>query len=170
VLASSSDMILLVSGIERRAECAAAIEEAMGESVVIADNLLQATTLLRTEMYTAAVFDEQLGPGEPDEIETALSHLGAAIPVAVNLGISGRERLVREVRAAARWRKYEEASAREAAARSLRGELNGTLTTLLLDCELALGTSDLPAGTVARLTSLHGAAQKLRMQLGATSL
>jgi hypothetical protein len=163
-------MILLVSGIERRAEFASAIEEAMGESVVIAGSLLRATTLLRTEMYTVAVFDEQLWPGEADEIETALSHLGAAIPVAVNLGISGRERLVREVRAAVRWRKHEEASAREAAARSLRGELNGTLTTLLLDCELVLGTSDLPAGTAARLTSLHGAAQKLRMQLGATSL
>jgi hypothetical protein len=169
MLASRSGMILLVSEIERRAECAAEIEEAMGEPVVIADNLLQATTLLRTEMYTAAVFDEQLGPSEPDEIETALSHLGTAIPVAVNLGISGRERLVREIRAAARRRKYEEASAREAAARSLRGELNGTLTTLLLDCELALGASDLPAGTAARLTSLHGAAQKLRTQLGAAS-
>jgi hypothetical protein len=162
-------MILLVSRIDRRTECAAAIEEAMGEPVVIADSLLQATTLLRTEMYTAAVFDEQVGPGGPDEIETALSHLGMAIPVAVNLGISGTERLVREVRAAARRRKYEEASAREAAARSLRGELNGTLTSLLLDCELALEISNLPAGTAERLTSLHGAAQKLRMQLGTAS-
>ena len=160
-------MILLVTAMERREECAVALRKAMGESVVIAETLLQATTLLRTERYTAAVFDEQLGQSEPDEIETALKHLGTAIPVAVNLGISGAERLVREVRAAARRRKHEEATAREAAAQGLRGELNGTLTTLLLECELALGTSGLPVGATERLASVRGAVQKLRTQLGA---
>jgi hypothetical protein len=162
-------MILLVSAMERREECAAALQEAMGESVVIAENLLQATTLLRTEVYTAAVFDEQLGQSEPDEIETALTHLGTAIPVEVNLGISGAERLVREVRAAARRRKHEEATAREAAAQGLRRELNGTLTTLLLDCELALGTSGLPAEATERLASVCGAARKLRTQMEAST-
>jgi|ERR1700690_3277632 len=160
-------MILLVSAMERREECAVALQEAMGESVVIAENLLQATTLLRTEMYTAAVFDEQLGQSEPDEIETALKHVGTAIPVEVNLGISGTERLVREVRAAARRRKHEEATARAAAAQGLRGELNDTLTTLLLDCALALETAGLPAEATERLASVHDAAQRLRMQLRA---
>jgi hypothetical protein len=162
-------MILLVSGIERREECAAALQEAMGEPVVIAENLLQATTLLRSEAYTAAVFDEQLGHSEPDEIEAALTHLGTAIPVGVNLGISGTERLVREVRAAWRRRKHEESASREAAAQALRGELHGTLTTLLLGCGLALETSSLPAEATERLASVHGAVQKLRTQLGASA-
>jgi hypothetical protein len=162
-------MILFVSAIERRDECAVALQEALGESVVFAENMLQAMTLLRTEVYTAVVFDEQLGTNEPHEIETALTHIGTAIPVEVNLGISGTERLVREVRAAARRRRHQEAAAREAAAQVLRGELNGTLTTLLLDCELALETCDMPANATERLASVHGAAKKLRTQLAASA-
>jgi hypothetical protein len=161
-------MILLVSAMERREECAAALQEAIGEPVVIAESLLQAMTLARTEIYTAALFDEQLAQSEPDEIEMALTHLGTAIPVGVNLGITGPERLVREVRAAVQRRKREEAAAREAAVLSLHGEMNGTLTTLLLNCELALEISGLPARATERLASVHGAAQKLRMQLAAS--
>ncbi|MGA9475224.1 MAG: hypothetical protein WBV36_22355 [Terriglobales bacterium] len=162
-------MILLVSGIERRRECAGALQEATGEAVEIAENLLQATTRLRTEVYSAVVFDEQLGQGASDEMEAALAHLGTAIPVEVNLGVSGMERLVREVRAAERRRKHEEATAREAAAQALRGELNGTLTTLLLNCELALETSGLPGEATGRIASIHDAAQKLRTQLVASA-
>jgi hypothetical protein len=162
-------MILLVSGIERRRECAVALQAATGEAVEIAENLLQATTRLRIEVYSAAVFDEQLGQGAPDEMEAALAHLGTAIPVEVNLGVSGMERLVREVRAAERRRKREEATAREAAAQALRGELNGALTTLLLNCELALETSDLPAEATGRIASVHDAAQRLRTQLVASA-
>ena len=58
-------MILLVTAMERREEYAAALQKAMGEPVVIAENLFRATTLLRTNMYRAAVFDEQLGQSEP---------------------------------------------------------------------------------------------------------
>ncbi len=162
-------MILLVSAMERREECAIALQEAMGESVVIAESLVQATTLLRAEIYTAAVFDEQLRQKEPDQLETALTHLGTAIPVEVNFGISGPKRLVREMRAAMRRRGLEKAASREAAVQSLGGELNGTLTTLLLECELALETSGLPARAMERIASVHGAAQKLRRQLGASA-
>lgn len=158
-------MILLVSEIERRGECAEALEQALQEPVRIAENLLEATTRLRIEDYTVVVFDGNLSQREPDEIETALTHLGTAIPLEINFAISGAERLLREVRAALRRRKFEEASAREAAARSLRLELNGTLTTLLLDCELAREANGLPAEATERLASLHSSAQKLRMQL-----
>lgn len=162
-------MILLVSGIARREECAEALEHALQESVVVADNLLQATTRLRAESYTAVVFDDKLAQNEPDDIETALEHLGTAIPLEVNLAISGPERLVREVRSALRRRKFEEASARESATRLLRDELNGTLTTLLLDCELALEARSLPAVAMERLASVHSSAQKLRMELEPTA-
>jgi hypothetical protein len=162
-------VILLVSAMERREECASALQEAMDEPVVVADNLSRATTLMRTEMYTAAVFDEQIWQNEPNEIEMTFTHLGTAIPVEINFGISGPERLVREVRAAVRRRMLEEAAAREAAVQSLRGELNGTLTNLLLNCELALEISGLPARAMERIVSVRGAAQKLRTQLGTSA-
>jgi hypothetical protein len=85
--------------------------------------------------------------------------------VQVNLAISGIERLAREVRAAIRLRKHEEATAREVAARLLYGELTTTLTTLLLECELALETTGLPPAATERLASVHQTAQKLRAQL-----
>ncbi len=162
-------MILLVSGIERREECAEALGNALQESVVVAQTLLQATTWLRVESYTAVVFDDAIAQSEPDEIETALQHLGTAVPLQINLAISGAARLVREVRSALRRRKFEEASARQAATQCLRHELNGTLTTLLLDCELALETRSLPAAAMERLASVHTSAQKLRMELERTA-
>lgn len=160
-------MILLVTPIERRNECAAALHEATGEPVAIAENLPQAATLLRTEFYTAAVLDQYLTETEPHETEMAFEQLGTAIPVQVNLAISGTERLVREVRSAVRRRRHEEATAREAAARALHGKLNSTLTTLLLDCELALETTGLPPTAAERLASVHETAQKLRAELEA---
>jgi hypothetical protein len=137
----------------------------MGEPVKIAENALQAIALLRAEVYTAVVFDDPSVENDLEEMDTALSHLETAIPIHVNLAICGARRLVREVRAAQRRRNYEEASARAAAERSLRAELSGTLTTVLLGCELALETSGLPELAVARLASVHDAARKLLTQL-----
>ncbi len=161
----SSGMILLVTSIARRNECAAALQQAIDEPVVIAENLLRATTLLRTEVYTAAVFDQSLAEAEPHETDNVFDHLDSAIPVQINLAICGTRRLVCEVKAAIRLRKHEVAIAREAAARFLYGELNYTLTTLLLDCELILQTAGVPAAATERLASVHEAARKLRSQL-----
>src|SRR5271168_290148 len=105
-------MILLVTPSERASECAAALHEATGEEVVIAESLARATTLLRAECYLAVVLDQYLLETEPDEAGTTIEHLGTAIPVQVNLAISGIERLVREVRAALQRRQREEVRAR----------------------------------------------------------
>jgi hypothetical protein len=159
-------MIVLVTAIERRDECAAALREATGEPVVVAENLARATTLLRTEPCTAAVFDQHLAEAEPHETDTTVQHLGTALPVEINLAISSTERVVREVQAAPRRRKQEEVTAREAAARALYCEVNDTLTTLLLDCERALLETPNPVPVATeRLSSSHKTAQKLRMQL-----
>jgi len=100
-----------------------------------------------------------------------LEHLGTAIPVQVNLAISGMGRLVREVRAAVQRRQREELNARQAAIGKLQGELNGTLTALLLSSELALETPDLPAAVAEKLQSVHELVKKLRQQLeGAGSM
>ena len=128
-------MILLVTPSERAHECAQALHENTGDEVAVAENLRQTATLLRSEPYRAVVFDQHLFETEPDAIDTAMQHLGAAIPVQVNFAISGLDRLLREVRAALQRRKREENSARIAVAGELYSELNGTLTALLLECE-----------------------------------
>ena len=158
-------MILLVTPSERASECAAALHEATGEEVVIAESLARATTLLRAECYLAVVLDQYLLETEPDEAGTTIEHLGTAIPVQVNLAISGIERLVREVRAAVQRRQREEVRAREAAIGRLQSELNGTVTALLLSTELALQTPSLPPAAAEKLESVHELVKKLRRQL-----
>jgi hypothetical protein len=158
-------MILLVTSSARAPECAAALTKATGERVVVAESLSRATMLLRAACYLAVVLDQYLLEGAPGEVETAFAHLGTAIAVPVNLGISGMERLVREVREAVQRREREEVGARKAVMGRIYGELNGTVTALLLSSELALETPGLPAAAAEKIESVHGLVKKLRRQL-----
>lgn len=158
-------MILLVTPIVRANECARALQENTREEVVVAESLPQAATLLRSNSYLAVVLDQHILETEPDEIDTAMQHLGTAIPIQVNLAISGLDRLVREVRAAIERRKREEVAARRAVTGELHSELNGTVTALLLDCELALEVPGLPATATEKLQSAHELVKKIRAQL-----
>jgi len=158
-------MILFVTPSERASECARALQAATGEEVTIAESLARATTLLRRECYLAVVLDQYLLESQPDEAATATRHLGTAIPVQVNLAISGMERLVREVRAAVQRRQREEVKARQAAITRLHSELNGTITALLLSAELTLATPGLPAAALEKLHSVHELVRRLRQQL-----
>jgi hypothetical protein len=158
-------MILLVTPSDRANDCARALKENTGEEVVVAESLRRAATLLRSDSYLAVVLDQHILESEPDEIDTAMQHLGTAIPVQVNLAISGLGRLVREVHAAVQRRKREEAAARQAAVGALHSELNGTITALLLHCELALEVPGLPPAAEDKLHSAHALVKKIRAQL-----
>ncbi len=158
-------MILLVTSNVRAPECALALTKATGERVVVAECLSRATTLLRAECYLAVVLDQYLLEAEPDEVEATLAHLGTAILVQVNLGISGMERLMREVREAVQRRRREEVGTRKAVIGRMYGELNGTVTALLLSSELALETPGLPAAAAEKLESVCELVKKLRVQL-----
>jgi signal transduction histidine kinase len=158
-------MILLVTASERAGECSAALHEATGEKVMAAESLARATTLLRADCYQVVVLDQFLLETEPQEAGSTLAHLGTAIPVQVNLAITGIERLVREVRSAVERRQREEVQARRAALGTISGELNGTITALLLSTELALETPGLPPSASERLGSVHDLVKKLRRQL-----
>jgi len=165
-------MILLVTASARASECAAALHEATGEEVVVAENLHRAATLMRTQDYLAVVLDQHLVEARPNDrkdAETVFEHLGTAVLVHVNLAISGLERLAREVLAAVKRRQREEARARQAALGSLHSELNDTVTALLLSSELALGTSGLPPAASEKLRSVHELVEKLRRQLVSAS-
>ena len=158
-------MILLISAIERRCECASALEAAIGESVVVAEKMLDATQALRSAKCSVAVFDQQLEDSEPEEIETAFGHLGTAIPIEINLAITGQERLARQVKAAARRRRLEENLALKAVTCALLSNLNVPLTRIVLDSELASNVPGLPAQALEHLTAVKTAVLDLRSQL-----
>ena len=158
-------MILLVTPSLRAEECVVALKNATGEDTVLADTLRRAASLLRTESYQAVVLDQYLLETEPDETNMLMEHLGTAIPVQVNLAISGVDRLASEIRAAVRRKKREELAAQRAAEQSLQSELSGLVTALLLSCELAMDTPNLPAAAMEKLQSTHDLVKKLRAQL-----
>jgi len=163
-------MILLVTPSQRASECVAALSEASGEEVVVAESLVRATMLLRGECYRAVVLDQYLMDTEPDQVAATIAHLDVAMLIQVNLALTGIDRLVREVRAALKRRQREEVSARQAAVGLLHNELTGTITALLLSSELALETPALPSEAAERLLSVHDLVTKLRKQLEASEV
>jgi hypothetical protein len=158
-------MILVVTPNLAAEDCAEALRQATSEEIVMAASLGEAAALLRTESYLAVVLDQYLLETEPDETETVMRHLGTAIPLQVNMAISGGARLAREVRAAVQRRQREQTAARRAAVSTLQSELNGTVTALLLSCELALVAPGLPTTAAEKIESTHELVKKLRSQL-----
>lgn len=158
-------MILLITPSARARECAEALQQAANETTHVARSLQEATTQLRAEEYSAVVVDQSLLDADPDASEVLLQHIGTAMPVHVNFAISGIERVVREVRAALCRRKREVIVGRQGAEQALRSELRGTLTALLLSCELALQVPNLPAVAEAKIRTAYDLAREMRAKL-----
>ena len=167
ISATSITMILLITPSAKVQESAKALQEATSEATQVAPTLRQAVTQLRAEEYSAVVMDQFLMEAEPEESELVLQHIGTAIPVYANFAISGLDRIVRELRAALHRRKREVVVARTAAEQMLRSELKGTVTALLLSCELALQTPDLNAAE-AKFRKVYELALEMRTKLGIT--
>ena len=161
-------MILLVTPNLAANESIATLQQATNEEILLATSLVEAATLLRAASYLAVVLDQYLVETEPDNMEVVMRHLGTALPLQFNFAISGMARLVREVRAAVARRQREEESARRAAVNTLQSETNGTVTALLLCCELAMGTPGLPSTALSNIESAHALVKKLRSQMEST--
>jgi hypothetical protein len=159
-------MILLITPATRAQDCAKAIEEATGEPVQVAATLQQAISHLRAAEYLAVVIDQSLVEGAPDESERVLQHIEMATPVFVNFAISGIERVVRELRSALQRRTKEVLIARKVAEGGLRNELKGTVTAILLSCEMALQTAGLLPAAQVKLQAIDELVREMRKKLG----
>jgi hypothetical protein len=160
-------MILLTTPSACGQECAAALQEATGNDTHWAESLQQALARLRAQTYSAVVIDQFLLETEPDESEQMLQHLGTAFPVYLNFGLSGMNRLVREVRTALHRRKREETIVRRAVEEQMRSELRETLTAMMLSCELAMAVPQVPASAAEKIRTTDNLARDLRVRLGA---
>ena len=167
--ASQTGVILLITPSAKAQDCAKAIQEATAESAQVAATLRQAVTQLRAQEYSAVVIDQSLLEAEPDDSEMLLQHVGMAIPVHVSFAISGMERVLREVRAALQRRKTEVLLARQGAEQALRSELKGTVTALLLSCEMALQVPNLPAPAEAKLRAVDKLAREMCAKLDSSA-
>jgi hypothetical protein len=102
------------------------------------------------------------------EGETVLKVMGSAVPVYVNLAITGTTRMVRELRSALQRRKRELLAVRNDAEQTLRHELKDALTALLLSCEMALQVPELPPQAETKMQMVDALAREVSAKLGTT--
>lgn len=159
-------MILLITGSGCGKECAKALGNLAECEVTLTPSLDEAVRHLQQQEYMAAVVDQGVIESEPDGTELLLRHLGTAMPVFVNFAICGMGRFLREVRVALQRRRRELESARASAQEELRNELKGSLTAMLLSCELALRAENLPAEVLQKLIQVNDLALEMSGKLG----
>ena len=164
--ANHTVMILLVTSSAKAQACAEAIQRATTETAQITTTFRRAATMLRAQEYSAVVIDDSLLEREPAESETVLQHIGMAVPIHINFAISGIDRVVRELSVARHRRNKEIGISRQFAEQTLRNELKGTMTALLLSCEMALQVTTLPPDAEARIRTAYFLAQEMRTRLG----
>jgi hypothetical protein len=159
--------ILMVTGIEGARNCAAAMSAQLSMDVEVAEGRKTALAALRRREFLAVVVDESLADCDPAAAETIWSHAGLAIPMQISFALSGAARLIREIRAALHRREREQMLARRAAAAAIEAELKTTVAGLLLNSQLALSGSEVPAAVADKLKVVADLAGSLRQQLSA---
>ncbi len=160
-------MILLLTPSLCGHECAAALEAVAKEKVQLTPTLKAGLAHLRQGEFSIVVVDECLLDLDPDAGDLLARRMGTAYPVYVNLGISGSERVVKQIRAALRRREEERSLAFRAAEARLRSELRGDLTALLLSSDMVLA-STLPADAQVKIKSMRELATRMRSRLQVT--
>jgi hypothetical protein len=158
-------MILLITSSHRGRDCAKAIEAATEQSAEAVSTFHAAADCLRNREYSAVVIDECLLDADPEQGHIVTQHVETATAIYVNCAISSLERIVREVNAGLRRRAQEQEVARKAEILRLRGELREVLTGLMLNCELALETENLPPSAEGRIHAADTLAHTLAAAL-----
>jgi hypothetical protein len=161
-------MVLMITAIPAREQCADAIRELTGDEVRTATDLSQAFAILRTTEFSVVVVDQLLmweaGGNLADQVAVSC---GTAALMVTNFAICGVERVAREARAALRRRHHAWDRARKAAASQLRAELNEAVTGILLSSELALRSPGLPTSAASKIQAVYELATSIRERLEA---
>jgi hypothetical protein len=161
-------MILLITNSVNGPECARALQSD-SHAAELASDLQQALNRLRQDEYTSVVIDESVANASPAQLEVVFKHLGTAVPVFVNLAISRKERVVRDVVIALRRLEQEKQLARRSVEWELLSELKGDLTGILLSAQQALQVPTLPATVATKLKNVCELADRMRARLSAAS-
>ena len=158
-------MILLITPSARGQQCGDTLQVATGQETHWAQTLQEGATRLREQTYSAAIVDQFLLETEPEESDQMIEHLGTAFPVYVNFGVTGMDRLLREVRSALHRRRREEGAARRAVAEQMHSQMSETLTAMLLSCELAMSVPNVPNPAAEKIRTIDILARELRLRL-----
>ena len=145
--------------------CAHTIEQRVSVTVEVVASKRTALAALRRTEFAVVVVEESLAESDPEWADHAWELAGMAIPLQVNFAIAGCARLGREVKAALLRRDGEYAVAKKAATAELANDLKSSVTSLLLESELALREPSIPASLEPKLRHLVALAGALRERL-----
>ena len=109
------------------------IENTFQQPVKVVSSLQEASCSLQSAEFSAVLVDQWATEAEPGQADYLIHHLGGAVPVFVNFGISGLERISRELRAALYRRGRETLLAQQNARILLRNSFKDDVTVLLLE-------------------------------------
>jgi len=158
-------MILLVWASEKAQSLASVINGRLTQEVHVVANLQQACERLHSNEYAAVVVDQWISEAEPTRSDLLFDSLGGAVPLFVNFGINGQDRVLRELRAALERRQRENVMVRRNAEVALRDELKDDVTALLLSCGVAMSEPGLSETLSVRLNQIKHVAIQLRARL-----
>ena len=161
--------VLIISDIEGVRNCTDVFSKQLAMKVEVARSRRAALEAMRHREYLAVVVDQSLAECDPSAADAIWERAGLAIPIQVNFAVSGVGRIIREIRAALHRREREQAMARQAATASIEKELKNTVSGLLLQSQLALSQSGVPAVVAKKLRMVADLAETLRQQLSAPS-
>ena len=158
-------MLLVITPSAKALGSVQANQQITSEETHVAATSSQALARLRAQEYVAVLIDQAFMETEPVESDMVLEHIGTAVPVHVNFAINGMDRVARELRAALLRNKRQILLVRQEVQQALRNELKGTITALLLSCEMALQVPDLQSEARNRRRSAHELAREIRLKL-----
>jgi len=163
--AHTESMILLIWASQRAEDCARAIESAFQQPVKIVPSLEQGCQALQAEEFSAVLVDQWITEVEPGQADFLIHHLGDAVPVFVNFGISGIERILRELRAAFNRRGRDTALAQQHTRMMLFDALKDDVTALMLCCGAILDDQALDRGVAVRVKTIEEIARRISDKL-----
>lgn len=158
-------MLLVITPYAKARGCVQAIQQVTSEETHVVATSSQALAQLRAREYGAVLIDQAFLETEPVESDMVLQHIGTAVPVHVNFAINNMDRVGRELRAALHRHQKAVQLVREEVQDALRNALKGTITALLLSCEMALQVPDLQSGAESRMRTVHELAKEIRLKL-----
>lgn len=125
------------------------------------------------ETHVAATSSQALAPACPgicggsyrSSIHGAGTYRDGRSGTHVNFAINDMDQVARELRANLLRNKRQILLVRQEVQQALRNELKGTITALLLSCEMALQVPDLQSEAKNRMRSVHELAREIRLKL-----
>lgn len=160
-------MILLITASVNGSECARALNSAANGKTEVVSDVRTAINHLRETEYSTVVIDESMTETPANQVDVLLKHLGTAVPVFVNMAISRKERVVRDVVTALRRVEQEKALAKRSVESELRNELKSDLTGILLSAQQAMSVALLPTAAEAKMKMVCELADRMKMRLSA---